>query len=283
MTDGGRPLPRPVWTDRGQGAPLVLIHGFGAHGAHWAPWLPELERRHRVLNVDLGGFGRAPAVPGADHGPVQQAEALLLWMRELDLRHVTLVGHSLGGGIALLLALRLLDEGEDRLAGLVSVAGAAYHTHPEPPFVRMARYPRLSRLALELVPRRWLVRTVMRQVVVQAAAVTEDRVARYAAPLRSPGSRAALVSCARTIIPPELDRLTGRYGELTLPALCLWGRQDPVIPLAAGRRLAQDLPDARLVVLERCGHLPVEERPRESLDALLDFLASRVPPLPTAG
>jgi pimeloyl-ACP methyl ester carboxylesterase len=256
----------------------VLVHGYGAHGACWEPWLSELEARHRVLNVDLGGFGRAAATPGAAYGPMHQAEALLVWMRELDLRDVTLVGHSLGGGIALMLALRLLDEHEDRLVGLVSVAGAAYHVRPEPPFVRMARYPRLSRLALELVPPRWLVRTVMRSIVVQRDAVTEARVACYAAPLRAAGTRRALVSCARDILPAELDRLTARYRELRVPALCLWGRQDPVIPLRWGERLARDLPDATLTVVEACGHLPVEERPEASLAHLLAFLDRRVLP-----
>jgi pimeloyl-ACP methyl ester carboxylesterase len=269
-------LPRPAWTDRGQGHPLVLLHGFGAHGASWAPWLPELERRYRVLNVDLGGFGRAAAPLGTAYGLAAQAEAVLAWVREMDLRRFTLVGHSLGGGIALLMALHLQHEEEGRLASLVSVAGAAYHFHPEPPFVRMARRPRLSRVALEIVPKRWLIRTVMRQIVVQQAAVTEARVASYAEPLGVASKRRALIECARNIVPPDLDRFTERFRELRAPTLCLWGRQDPVMPLSVGERLAAAIPGAEMVVLERCGHLPVEEHPEESLAVLLDFLERRL-------
>jgi pimeloyl-ACP methyl ester carboxylesterase len=238
--------------------------------------MPSLRQRFRVLNVDLGGFGRAPKPRGTAYGPVAQADALVAWIDRLDLRDLTLVGHSLGGAIALLVALRLLDQGEGRLAGLASVAGAAYHTRPEPPFVRFARRPLLSRLALEFVPRRWLIRTAMRRVVVQRSAVTPDRVASYAAPLATRAGRAALVSCARDIIPPDLERITARYADITVPVLCLWGRQDPVVPLRVGRRLAEVLPDARLEVLEACGHLPVEERPRESLAAFDRFFAERV-------
>lgn len=271
-------LPEPAWTDEGTGPPVVLLHGFGAHGKCWEPWLPALRRRFRVLNVDLGGFGRAPKPPGTAYGPVAQADALVAWIGRLDLRELTLVGHSLGGAIALLVALRLLERGDDRLAGLVSVAGAAYHTRPEPPFVRFARHPRLSRLALELVPRRWLIRTAMRRVVVQRSAVTPERVASYAAPLATRTARAAWVACAHDIIPPDVDGITARYADITVPALCLWGRQDPVVPLHVGRRLAQALPDAHLVVLEACGHLPVEEQPRASLEAFEQFFAERVRP-----
>lgn len=265
-------LPAPAWTDRGEGRPLVLVHGFGAHGLCWEPWLPTLEARYRVLNVDLGGFGHAPATPGASYDPVSHARALHRWANDLDLRDMVLVGHSLGGGIALLLALALQDEQPDRLRALVSVAGAAYHVEPEPPFVRMARRPALSRLALGLTPKRWLIRTVMSSIVVQRQAVTDERVRSYAAPFADPARRRAMVACARDIVPPEIDRLTGRFRDLDVPALCLWGRQDPVIPMAYGERLARDLPRAELVLLDQCGHLPVEEHPDASLAALLGFL-----------
>lgn len=251
---------------------MVLLHGFGAHGACWEPWLPELERRYRVLNVDLGGFGRAPAAFDASYDPVSHARALHRWARDLDLENLVLVGHSLGGGIALLLALSLLDEGDGRLGALVSVAGAAYRLDPAPPFVRMARRPTLSRLALAVAPKRWLIRTVMSSIVVQQRAVTDDRVRRYAAPFADAARRRAMVSCAREIVPPELDRMTGRFQELDVPALCLWGRQDPVIPVEHGERLARELPRAELVLLDQCGHLPVEEHPDASLAALLAFL-----------
>lgn len=267
-------LPEPAWTDRGSGRPIVLIHGFGAHGACWEPWLPELESRHRVLNVDLGGFGRAPAPRGTAYDPLAHALALHRWVRALDLREVVLVGHSLGGGIALLLALRLLDEDANRLGGLVSVAGAAYHVDPEPPFVRFARRPALSRIALALAPKRWLIRAVMSSIVVQQGAVTDDRVRRYAEPFTDAHRRRAMVACARNIVPPELDRLTERFRDLDVPALCLWGRQDPVIPLHHGERLARALPRADLVLLDDCGHLPVEERPESSLAAMRAFLAT---------
>jgi len=109
--------------------------------------------------------------------------------------------------------------------------------------------------------------------VFEPGSVDDDQVEGYAMPLRSAASRRALVASAQQLVPPDLDRLTARYAELDVPALLLWGRDDPVVPLAIGERLEGDLPRARLAILDRCGHLPAEERPRESVSTLEAFLA----------
>jgi len=260
-----------AWTDEGEGPALVLLHGFGAHGGSWKPWLAGLRASYRVVNVDLKGSGRAPKPNDHRYAPADLAGLVRDLVRRLDLREVTLVGHSLGGGIALLAALRLLDDGEGRLGRVVSVAGAAYPQRT-PPFARLARHPHLSAWALALLPPRWLVRTVMRQIVVVQDAVTEERVEMYAAPLRDPAARRALIRGGGLVVPDDLETLVARYPDIVVPTLCLWGRQDRVVPLSVGRRLTTSLPNARLVILEGCGHLPMEEHPRESLAALITFL-----------
>lgn len=271
MTTGEGPLPLRV-VERGRGAPILLIHGYGASAHSFRHWTPELARDHRVLLVDLKGFGAAPAPDDGRYSPVDLAEPVVELVRRLDLDDVTLVGHSLGGGVVLVAALALLDLGElGRLRGLVSVSGAAY-AQPLPPFARIARRPRAARVALALVPKAWLVRRVLESIVHDARTVDPDQVEGYAAPLRDPTTHGPLVAAARQIVPSELPRLTARYPELDVPTLLLWGREDRVVPVRVGERLRSDLPRARLVVLEDCGHLPAEERPLESLAILQEFL-----------
>lgn len=259
---------------RGAGDPIVLLHGFGAHRFTYRGWADELARTHAVHLVDLVGFGTAPA-PRADagYGPVAQADAVVRYLREAELRRVTLVGHSLGGGVALLAALRLRDLGElDRLNGLVDIAGPAY-PQAIPRYIGLARMPLVGAAALRFVSPTRLVRKVLEFVVFDDAALTDAWVEGYAEPLRSRRTRRAVLETARRIVPPDLARWAERFGDITVPTLLLWGRHDRIVPLAVGQRLARDLPHARLVVLERCGHSPAEERPAESLAVLREFLS----------
>ena len=105
---------------------FVLLHGYGASSFTWRYLAPELAKRGHVLLVDMKGFGEAPKPDDGQYGPQDLAELIHRLLVQRRLSRVTLVGHSLGGGVSLLTALRLLDEGEDRLHRMVLVSGAAY-------------------------------------------------------------------------------------------------------------------------------------------------------------
>jgi pimeloyl-ACP methyl ester carboxylesterase len=270
----------------------VLLHGFGASRFTYRKWADELAHTHDLHLVDLVGFGAAPA-PAArsGYGPLEQAEAVVRYLRERDLRGVTLIGHSLGGGVALLVALRLHEFGEhDRLNAIVSVGGPAY-PQAIPFYIGLARLPLLGRLLLALLPTDRLVRKVLRFIVYDPSRVDDEQVEGYAGPLRTPRTRRAVLETARRIVPPNLAELAQRFGEISVPTLLLWGRHDHIIPLWVGQRLERDLPNARLVVLERCGHVPPEECAEESLGVLREFLrqigrgasAQDAAPRPAAG
>lgn len=256
------------------GDTFVFLHGYGGSLFSWRTWWPTLARRGRAVLVDLKGFGASPKPDDEAYSPADHAALVLRVIRRMDLRRVTLVGHSLGGGVALLAALRLRDEEPDRLAGLVLVAAAAYRQRL-PPFVALARHSRLSRALLRRLGAPFVVAQVLRSIVYDASGITAAQIRGYAKPLTDPAAHHALIQTALRVVPGDLDEVTHRYPELDVPALVLWGRHDRVVPLRVGLRLAAALPRARLVILERCAHLPAEERPVESLRALLDFLDSR--------
>jgi pimeloyl-ACP methyl ester carboxylesterase len=266
------PVDLPIYVERvGQGDPLILLHGFGASRVTWRHWVTELARRYSVHLVDMRGFGSAPAVDPPRYAPADMADDLVRMILALDLRQVTLVGHSVGGGVALLTTLKLLDAGEGaRIVRLVSIAGTAY-AQKIPRYVDMLRHPH-TQMLLQLVPTGWLIRKVIESIVYDVSCISDEMVEGYAKPLRRWAAKRAAVAAALQLIPEDLDQITRRYGQIEVPTLLLWGRQDPVVPLALGERLARELPNARLVVLERCGHVPSEERPEEALRAVLGFL-----------
>jgi pimeloyl-ACP methyl ester carboxylesterase len=266
-------LDLPIHVERvGRGDPLILLHGFGASSVTWRHWAPELARTHTVYLVDLRGFGSAARVKPARYAPADMADDVRRMILALDLRRATLVGHSMGGGVALVTTLLLKDQGEgERVARLVSVAGTAYE-QKIPYYVDMLRRP-ATQLLVPLLPTRWLIRRILESIVYDVSSVTDEQVESYAGPLRSWESKRAAVAAALQVVPDNLHELVARYPELDVPTLILSGRHDPVVPLSVGVRLASELPNARLVVLERCGHIPSEERPEESLAVVQRFLA----------
>lgn len=273
MADGVDPILHISRSGRAPGPEIdtfVLLHGFGASAFTWRHWLPELERRGHVLAVDLLGFGRSPKPEDGPYDPVGQAGLVMDAVRAAAASRVTLVGHSLGGAVAILTALGLQAAGRAP-ARLVMIAGAAYKQRL-PPFVRCARYPRLVGLAFRAVGSRFVVRQVARPIVYDTASITNEFVEGHAEPLSHPGAVHALLTCAGRIAPPDIDAITTRYASLAMPTLLLWGRHDRVVPPSVGSRLARTLPNARFHLIERCGHIPQEERPAASLEVLTTFL-----------
>ncbi len=252
------------------GSPILLIHGFAASVFEFRLWVSGLAERHRVWAVDLKGHGSSPVPSDDRYSPHDHAEAVHRLIVQEDLRDLTLVGHSMGGGIALLVALRLLAEG--RLERLILVSSAAY-PQPIPGFITLAQRRRVTRWILALIPKAPLVRLVLRAIVYDRTTVTAAQVEGYAAQLRSKHHRLAIIHTALQILPENLAEMTARYPEIDVPTLLLWGRHDRVVPLSVGEKLLDVLPRARLEVLEECGHLVPEELPEESLEIVLDFLS----------
>ena len=253
---------------------IVLLHGYGGSSFSWRYWAPFLAKRAHVVLVDMKGFGSAPKPDDGQYGPRHQAELIYRLILQADLQRVTLIGHSLGGGVALGAALRLLDSEPGRLKRLILVASAAYKQRM-PLFVALAKYRRLASTALRILGTQFVIRHVLKSIVFDPSEVSDNQVLGYAKPLSSPEAHRALIDTALAIVPPDLEKLTARFEELDVPTLVLWGRQDRVVPLWVGERLADKLPDAKLQVLENCGHMPAEELPKESWEALQTFLDQR--------
>ncbi len=281
----GERLPLNVTThglDPGPGVEVfVLLHGYGASSFSWRHWVPHLAGRGHVVLVDLKGFGAAPRPDDGRYAPSDQAELVHRLLAQRGLTAVTLIGHSMGGGVALITAIRLIDEGAGRLRRLVIVAGAAYRQRL-PPFMLLARFRRQSLAALRALGPRIVAGQVLRSIVYDAGTVTTDQVEGYAAPLGDPETHRVLIDTALQLLPHDLDAITARYRDIDVPTLLLWGSHDRVVPLAVARRLAREIPRARVKIVRRCGHLPAEEWPDATAAELLAFVDRSASSLSTA-
>jgi len=250
---------------------VLLLHGYGCSSYTWRYWVPHLAKRAHVVLVDMKGFGSAPKPDDGRYTAEDQGELIYRLILQRGLTNLTLVGHSFGGAVSLLVALRLNDEGGGRLLRLVLVSSAAY-PQPLPPFVRLARYPRLCHIALRLIGAKRLIRFVLRSIVFDPEAVHESQVLAYADPLATPEGRRASLDAARQIVPENAETITARFREIACPTLLIWGRHDRVVPLWVGERLKAEMPSARLHVFDHCGHVPQEELPEETWERLAAFV-----------
>jgi pimeloyl-ACP methyl ester carboxylesterase len=254
----------------GIGNPILFLHGLGANIYSWRSLVP-LSDKHQLIFIDLKGFGASPKPLDKHYSARDQAELIYEFIIQNDLRNLILVGHSFGGAVALLTALKLSEERSDRLSGLVLIDSAGYK-QPLPGYISVLRVPILGPLLLNLLPSERAARSVLKLACYDRSRITREQVAAYAAPLDSPGGRHALVQTAKQIIPPNIEGITSRYQNISVPTLILWGRQDRIVSLKIGQQLHGAITNSRLVILESCGHIPQEEKPTEALGIIAGFL-----------
>jgi len=130
----------------------------------------------------------------------------------------------------------------------------------------------LGEVVAHLAPAKFAVWFVLRVAYYDRHKISREQIAAYAAPMSEPGARHALLQTARQIIPPNFDELRTKFKEIPVPTLVIWGKQDKIIPRAAGLWLSQDLPNSELHEFDKCGHIPQEERPENTISLIKRFL-----------
>jgi len=273
LLNAGTPAkPVGLWVEEaGAGDPILLLHGLGANTYTWRFLAPRLATTHRVISVDLKGFGRSDKPADAGYGVVDQARLLKTLIARKGLTHLTIVGHSFGGGVALALTADLNRSRPETVARLVLIDSIAYPQRV-PLFIELLRTPGLGELGVYATLPELEVYKGLLTAYADPSKITVEAVGAYARPLYQPGAREALIKTAQAIVPSNLPELIARYRTIHQPAQLIWCADDRVVPLAVGRRLARTLPRAQLAVLEGCGHVPQEELPAATLVILRAFL-----------
>lgn len=254
----------------GSGDPILAVHGLGACVYTWRKLKDRLPD-HKLILIDLKGHGESAKPHDSHYSIPEQAELVLQFIREQDLKNLTLIGNSYGGAVSLMIAIRLCKEEPGRLSKLILIGSAGYN-QDLPWHLKLLRMPVLGWLALHLVPPSLNTLTVLRYSYYKKKLIEWKQIRSYAKPIGSPGGRHALLQVAKQAVPANFEELTAQYPAICVPTLIIWGRDDKVIPLEIGEMLAQAIPDSRLVIIEQAGHVPQEEKPEETLATILKFL-----------
>lgn len=250
--------------------PIILVHGINANVSFWYKNFSILAKTHRVIALDLIGFGDTDK-PQVEYNAAMLAQFLCDFLQSLQIKRCYLVGHSLGGAISLQFALLFPDI----VAKLILVSPAGF-THKLPFIVRLGALPFIRQL-LKYIGKKLIAKAICLYVYDEKC-ITQDFLQNNYRIAQLPGTRRVLISLLRQnvnihgikkdIIEPVMENLS----KLTMPILIIWGRNDKLLKFENAQTTLQLMPHAKLEILDQCGHVPQLEHPEKFNQLVNAFL-----------
>lgn len=244
---------------------VFFIHGFRAHTFTWRHLIqPLADAGYHVWAIDLIGYGLSDKPDNAPYDVNFFMSQIMAFMKEKQIPIAHMVGNSMGGGIALKLAV----EKPEKVKSLTLISALGYP-------LKFPLYLALTRHT----PHLWnpflgptMVRNSLKTIVHKTENISSEQVDAYYMPYRLPGGANATLSTLKQYDNKKLYELCQRYSEIKQPALIIWGEYDSLIPLHHFKKFQKDLPSARCMLIQDCGHIAQEEEPEHVIDAMREFL-----------
>jgi 4,5:9,10-diseco-3-hydroxy-5,9,17-trioxoandrosta-1(10),2-diene-4-oate hydrolase len=261
----------------GSGRPLLLIHGLVGSAKNWRHNITDLSNDVTVYAIDLLNMGESERVPGLDAGLEAIADRVAACMDVLGLSEADVAGHSHGGAVSMMLAIRH----PRRVRKLILFAPANPFCNLGHQLIRFYKSRPGSWLARQIpsMPK-FLKATALGRMYGDPARVASDALEGYTAGLATPGTIDHVLQIVRRWH-EDMSLLQAALGRLTnTPTLLIWGDQDRAVGLQSGQELQQVLPQSKLLVIPGAGHIAFEEMPEVCNDAMREWLATPLPEAP---
>lgn len=265
---------RVAYLDEGSGEVILLLHGIAGSSQTWRPLIRPLSRKYRVLAPDLLGHGNSTK-PRSDYSLGAFSVLMRDLLNELGIDRATIVGHSLGGGIA----MQFVYQHPDHVARLVLIGSGGLGPDVGLP-LRLASLPG-AELVLPLIAPRKVTSAGERVLAwLRKSGVESPRgeeLWRHYSSLSDGPTRQAFLRTLRAVVDHRgqsvsaLNRLNVRTD---FPVLAIWGDRDAIIPVQHAHAAREVRPDVRLEVLTDVGHFPHAERPAQVAELIDDFIVS---------
>lgn len=259
----------------GEGPPLLLLHALGESALDWRWVLSDLARTHRVYAPDLPGFGDS-AKPAADYSPAFFERFAAAFLDALEVERTAVIGNSLGGLIALRLALS--ESSRISALALIDSAGLGREVSSALKWPALPGYGEaaitLSKTPLGATQRAWLRIPLL---FARPERVPSEWIEEQYRLSQLPGFSQAVVAALRAQVDPGGQRevLLDRLPTLEIPTLVVWGESDRIFPVSQARDAVAHLREGSLELVPDCGHLPHVERPKRFVAALDRFLGEQ--------
>jgi pimeloyl-ACP methyl ester carboxylesterase len=244
---------------------LLLLHGFAAHSFTWRWIMDDLVKAgYHVWAIDLIGSGRSDKPIEVPYGLDLFTHQIEAFMRAKNMTRACVIGHSMGGGLALALSLLYPHP----IQSLVLIDALAFPLKL-PLYFAITRA--LGKWVKPLIGKS-MVKQILHQILYDPNNISEEQIQAYDFPFHMSGGKEAFIKTLQNYNDQELERLALHFKELKVPILIIWGERDPWMPLSYFQRLSSLFPQAQTVVISHCGHVPQEEHPQKVSQAIVKFL-----------
>ena len=246
--------------------PIILIHGTGSSLHTFNDWVSRLKANYSVIRMDLPGHGLTGPFPDRDYSIEAYVKFINHFLDKKGIEKCIIGGNSLGGHIA----WQFTATHPDRVKKLILIDAAGYPNESKstPLAFKVAKMPVIKNIFTFITPKA-IARKSVENVYANKSKVTTELATRYFELTLRPGNRQAFVDRLSAESKPSPYHLISHISQ---PTLILWGDQDLLIPIENAKLFQKDIPNNTLVILENTGHVPMEENPSQSLEAVLKFL-----------
>jgi pimeloyl-ACP methyl ester carboxylesterase len=252
------------YTRSGYGPPVILVHGAAAWLYSYRNNVPELSRSFTVYTLDMPGHGyTSPILQNPSYDMDMMSDVLLEFMNTMGIEKADVVGHSSGGAWVLHFAYR--NPGKVKKLVLIDANGLDV---PVRLTFKLFTYPVIGELFSKFFTTED-VKTGLEDAFFDKALVTDEMIGEIKAPLTYIENRKAQYLCIRN---QNMKMIEKEMPHVKVPAMVLWGEDDLYLDCAMARKFKEIMPDATVVILEKCGHSAHEEKPEEVNRLIKDFL-----------
>lgn len=251
----------------GSGEPLVLLHGTGSSLHTWEGWTKELSDQYQVISLDLPGFGLTGKHFANDYSIKAYTDFLDIFLDKLGVTHINLAGNSLGGHIAWQYAL----DHSNRVKKLILLNASGFQKEDADVTLafRLANIPVVNKLMLRVTPKS-LVESSLEEVYHNDNKVTDELVNRVHSLQLRRGNRQAFIDKSSY----EYADRSADLKNINCPTLIQWGKHDAWFPVDWAKDFEAAIPNARVIIYDQAGHVPMEEIPEETARDARQFLES---------
>ena len=257
-----------AYTDRGNGQPILFIHGFASFSFTWMKMIDFLPAKFRFITIDLKGHGYSEKKCDENLALFDHALIIKKFIKLLELDDIVLAGHSMGGTICL---LALFDEEIRRKAAKLILLNSAGFVKKLKLFYKLVLSPPCQS-KFKLAKEDLLALSLQERVYYDNSKITLDDVTEYGNIFRQKNAKECLRETAKQCVLADIQSFHKNVRNITVPSLIIWGEKDSILDIDFSILFRDELTNSEFELIADCGHAPQEEKPFETAEIIADFL-----------